>query len=105
MVQHDPAAVFAALGHPLRMRMVTECCRAPRTTSQLQHACGQISLPGTRKHLQVLEDAGLVRRKKVGRTVWCTVVPGAVDPALTYLQQVRDFWTMQLDSMATSLGK
>lgn len=60
---------------------------------------------GTRKHLQVLEDAGLVRRKKVGRTVWCTVVPDTVDPALTYLQQVRDFWTTQLDSMATSLGK
>lgn len=103
MVQQSPVDVFAALGHPTRMRMVTECCRAPRTTSQLQHACEPITLTGASKHLRVLQDAGLIRRRKLGRTVWCSVVPEAIDPALAYLQQVRDFWTEQLDSLATSL--
>lgn len=102
MVQQT-ADVFAALGHPTRMRVVTECCRAPRSTSQLQAACGPITLTGIRKHLQVLEDAGLVRRHKVGRTVWCSVTPEAIDDASAWLRDLRAFWTTQLDSLATAL--
>ena len=87
------------------MRVVTECCRAPRSTSQLQAACGPITLTGIRKHLQVLEDAGLLRRAKVGRTVWCSAVPGSTDAAADYLQRLQSFWTDQLDSLANSLEK
>lgn len=95
--------VFAALGHPTRMRVVTECSRGPRSTSQLQHLCEPITLTGMRKHLQVLEDAGLVRRRKVGRTVWCSVTPEAIDEAAAWLTDIRAFWTAQLDSLATTL--
>lgn len=104
MVQ-QPAEVFAALGHPTRMHVVAECSRAPRSTSQLQAACGPITLPGIRKHLQVLEDAGLVRRRKVGRTVWCSIAPEGMDGASDWLREVRAFWTTQLDSLATTLER
>ena len=99
------ADVFAALGHPTRMRVMTECGRAARSTSQLQRSCAPISLPGMRKHLQVLEDAGLLRRTKVGRTVWCSAVPGSTNAAADYLLRLQSFWTDQLDSLANSLEK
>lgn len=97
------ADTFAALGHPTRMRIVTECCRTPRSTSQLQQLCKPITLTGIRKHLQVLEDAGLLRRRKVGRTVWCSVEPKAIDDASQWLHDIRAFWTDQLESLATAL--
>lgn len=102
MVQQQ-AEVFAALGHPTRMRVVAECSRGPRSTSQLQHLCQPITLTGMRKHLQVLEEAGMVRRRKVGRTVWCSIAPDAIDEASAWLNDLRGFWTAQLDSLSNAL--
>jgi len=60
-------AAFAALGHAKRRAMVRTLAFHPATVSQLAEEHG-LSLPAIHKHVRALEDAGLIQRKKVGRT-------------------------------------
>ena len=46
-----------------------------------------MSLPGVIKHLAILEDAGLIERKKVGRVVTCQLKAGAMKAALEWLEK------------------
>jgi DNA-binding transcriptional ArsR family regulator len=61
------AEVFAALGDPTRLRLVTlPCAGGLLSIAQLTSAT-EISRQGVTKHLQVLADAGLVRDVQLGR--------------------------------------
>lgn len=58
--------VFAALGNPDRRRMVDLLAIRPASIGQLADHVG-MSLPAINRHITVLEEAGLVRRRKHGR--------------------------------------
>jgi DNA-binding transcriptional ArsR family regulator len=62
---------FAALGDPTRLNLVARLCAAgPLSTVQLTRETA-FSRQGVTKHLRALEDAGLVRARRVGRdSVW-----------------------------------
>jgi DNA-binding transcriptional ArsR family regulator len=62
---------FAALSDPTRRGILERIGRGRATISELAGPFG-ISLTGMKKHVQVLEDAGLVRTEKVGRSRVCT---------------------------------
>ena len=59
-----------------------------------------ISLPGVMKHLDVLEDAGLITRWKEGRTVTVRLRPDAMRRPLDWLRRYERFWTGRLDRLA-----
>lgn len=102
MVNHKgPAAVFAALGDPRRALLVDLLAQRDRTVSELA-AQLPISLPGTLKHLGVLEAAGLVSRTKEGRTVTVHLEPDPLSAAEAWLQRTRTFWSAQLGSLAAA---
>lgn len=65
------APVFAALGDPQRMALVSRLCqKGPLSVSHLTEAT-TITRQAVTKHLRVLEAAGLARSEKSGReTVW-----------------------------------
>ena len=63
---------FAALSDPTRRGILERLGRGRATISELAEPFG-ISLTGLKKHVQVLEEAGLVRTEKVGRTRWCSL--------------------------------
>jgi DNA-binding transcriptional ArsR family regulator len=65
------APVFAALGDPMRLRIVARLCGdGPLSTIQLKEGA-EISRQGITKHLHALERAGLVRSARSGRErVW-----------------------------------
>jgi DNA-binding transcriptional ArsR family regulator len=65
------APVFAALGDPMRLRIVARLSGdGPLSTVQLREGAG-ISRQGITKHLYALERAGLVRSGRLGRErVW-----------------------------------
>lgn len=96
-------AVFAALGDPTRQRLVELLARRPATVSELA-ARLPISLPGTLKHLGVLERAGVVTRTKSGRTVTVSLRPEALEEAEAWLHRTRSFWTRRLDDLARSFA-
>lgn len=102
MVNHQAqATVFAALGDPRRALIVDLLAQGDRSVSELA-AHLPISLPGTLKHLTVLEAAGLVTRTKSGRTVTVRLERDHLRAAEEWLHRTRTFWATQLDNLAQS---
>ncbi|MEO8739616.1 MAG: transcriptional regulator [Casimicrobiaceae bacterium] len=58
-----------------------------------------MSLPGFMKHLRALEDAGLLRRKKTGRVVTCTLNAEPMRDAVGWLAAYEAFWSNRLDAL------
>lgn len=62
-----------------------------------------MSLPGVMKHIDVLESAGLIARRKTGRTVQCRLVAQPMESALQWLERYERFWSQSLDRLAAAL--
>lgn len=58
-----------------------------------------IKLPAVMKHLDVLEDAGLITRSKQGRTVTVRLRPDPIKEALIWLYRYERFWAGRLDRL------
>lgn len=58
-----------------------------------------MSLPAVMKHVRVLEKAGLVSQRKVGRTRFCQLAPQPLKDAEEWIAQYRTFWEGALDSL------
>ncbi|WP_307844988.1 ArsR/SmtB family transcription factor [Actinotalea solisilvae] len=93
---------FRALGDPTRRTVVRRLADGPATVGVLaaEHA---MSLPAFTKHVAVLVDAGLVTRRRVGRTVECALRPAALAEAHAWLGDMRSFWTASLDRLEALL--
>ena len=91
---------FAALSDPTRRGILERLGRGRATISELAEPFG-ISLTGLKKHVQVLEDADLVRTEKVGRTRWCTLGPHD----LTEVQRWVLSYRLMLDERLDRLGE
>ncbi len=63
----DLSRVFDALANEHRREIVQLLALQPRSISRLAELRG-LSLPAIHKHVRVLEEAGMVRRRKLGRT-------------------------------------
>ena len=62
-----------------------------------------IQLPAIMKHLDVLADAGLLTRRKTGRTVQCQLSPRPLSHAARWLSRTTAFWERRLDNLAAVL--
>ena len=63
----ESAGLFAALGDPTRLRVVARLCdRGPQSITRLTDGIG-VTRQAVTRHLFVLEEAGLVRGKRIGR--------------------------------------
>ncbi|MGI8516430.1 MAG: ArsR/SmtB family transcription factor, partial [Acidimicrobiia bacterium] len=90
MVQYSPAldATFGALADPSRRAIVERLGRGAATISELAELL-DITLTGTKKHVQVLEAAGLVTTDKVGRTRFCRLGPRRLEDELAWIENYR----------------
>ena len=102
MVQYQEQLdrTFAALSDPTRRGILERLGRGRATISELAEPFG-ISLTGLKKHVQVLEEADLVRTEKIGRTRWCAL--GAQD--LTEIQRWIVGYRLMLDERLDRLGE
>jgi DNA-binding transcriptional ArsR family regulator len=64
-----------------------------------------MSLPAVMKHLQVLEKAGLVTQKKIGRTRRCRLAARPLRKAEAWIAQYRVFWETQFDALDRYLAQ
>ena len=90
---------FAALVDPTRRAILA---RLEREDSASISALAQpfaIKLPAVMKHLNVLDDAGLITRSKVGRTVTVRLRPRPMREAMDWLRRYERFWSMSLDRL------
>jgi len=98
---------FAALADPTRRALLArleEEKEESLTISELARPF-PVSLPAIMKHLDVLGDAGLIRRTKTGRTVACQLTPAPMEQAMEWLARYERYWTEQLDRLAAFLEK
>ncbi len=89
---------FGALSDPTRLAVVTQLSRGQATVSELA-APHAMTLPAFVKHLGVLVDAGLVHRRKVGRTVTCSLATERLAEAESWLSNTAAFWNTSLDRL------
>lgn len=65
----------------------------------------KMSFEGASKHLRVLEGAGLVARRKVGRTQMCSLQAGPLGEADQWLRQWERFWNVRLDRLEALIAE
>jgi DNA-binding transcriptional ArsR family regulator len=87
---------FSALADPTRLEMVHRLSRGAASVSELGEPFA-MSLRGVLKHVQILEDAGLVRTHKAGRVRRCELEPDRIDAAAQWIEQLRRRWERRLD--------
>lgn len=107
MVEHQTQpldAVFQALGHGARRRMLRELAAGERTVGQLAEPFA-MSFAAASKHVKALESAGLIRREVRGRTHVCRLEPGPLASAQEWLGFYERFWTDRLDALDALLRK
>ncbi len=91
---------FGALSDPTRRAMVTRLGHNGTCTISELAEPFDMSLPAVMKHVAVLENAGLLSRQKIGRTVRCTLTPTPMREAMDWLEQTQQFWESRLDALA-----
>src|SRR6266478_845266 len=73
MVNYSPDTLnrtFSAVAHPTRRAILARLAQGEATVKELATPF-KISLPAISRHLRILEQAGLMRRRKKGRTHYC----------------------------------
>ena len=105
--QQQPALdrTFAALADPTRRALLARLDAEDGLSISDLARPFPVSLPAIMKHLDVLSDAGLIVRKKTGRTVACQLTPAPMEQAMNWLARYERYWTEQLDRLAAFLEK
>jgi DNA-binding transcriptional ArsR family regulator len=101
MVEQQTAfldSVFRALADPTRRSMLRCLASGERNISELA-APFSMSFAAASKHVKVLENAGLVRRRVRGRAHICRIEPGPLAAADEWLRFYERFWTERLDTL------
>jgi len=101
MVQHVSDrldASFAALSDPTRRGVLEQLGRADASITDLA-ARFDMTLTGIKKHVGVLEQAGLVITEKVGRVRTCTLGPHRLEEETAWLERHRQLWDARFDAL------
>ena len=91
---------FAALVDPTRRAILARLEHEDGASISALAQPFAIRLPAVMKHLDVLDDAGLVTRSKVGRTVTVRLRPEPMKQAMDWLRRYERFWSKSLDRLA-----
>ena len=101
MVQYEGPrldASFAALSDTTRRGVLEQLGRADASITQLAQKF-DMTLTGMKKHVGVLELAGLVSTEKVGRVRTCRLGPRRLDEETAWIERHRELWAARLDAL------
>lgn len=94
--------IFGALANPTRRAILASLTEGEHTVLGLVGKF-EISQPGITKHLNVLENAGLIERRKEGRTRICVMDPNALEGASSWIEQCRKYWEESFQALTEVL--
>jgi DNA-binding transcriptional ArsR family regulator len=97
-------SAFAALSDPTRRGILERLGREDASISELAEAFG-MTLTGIRKHVRILEQAGLVTTEKIGRVRRCRLGPRRLDDETTWIAMYRRMLEMRLDRLGEFLER
>lgn len=102
-VVDDLNRVFEALANEHRREMVRMLALQPRSISQLAQL-RELSLPAIHRHVRVLEDAALVRRRKTGRTNFLAIDRGSLRRLQTWIEGFHPSWGTEAETLENYAG-
>jgi DNA-binding transcriptional ArsR family regulator len=91
-------ASFAALSDATRRGVLERLAREDASITQLADTF-QMTLTGMKKHVSVLERAGLVVTEKVGRVRTCRLGASALDQEAAWIERYRQLWAARFDEL------
>src|SRR5467141_1365697 len=97
-------STFGALADPTRRAILASLLLGEASLSDLAGP-HRMSLPAVMKHIHVLQNAGLVSQKKIGRTRFCQLAPAPLKQAEDWIAQYRRFWEGAFDSLERFLSQ
>ena len=101
MVQFQKANLdssFAALSDATRRGVLERLGRADASITELAEKF-HMTLTGMKKHVGVLEEAGLVTTEKVGRVRTCRLGPGRLEDVAAWIKRYRQLWESRFDEL------
>ena len=101
MVQHHQAhfnASFAALADATRRGVLQQLARADASITDLADRF-DMTLTGMKKHVGVLEEAGLVTTEKIGRVRTCKIGQRRLEEEAAWIETYRQFWDARFDAL------
>jgi DNA-binding transcriptional ArsR family regulator len=96
---------FAALSDPTRRALLARLNTLEHASVSDLAAPFDMTLPAVMKHIDVLSDAGLLVRRKTGRTVTCELTAQPMETAVEWLNRYARFWSSALDRLAAFAEK
>jgi DNA-binding transcriptional ArsR family regulator len=101
MVQHQRArldASFSALSDSTRRGVLEQLGRSNASITELAEKF-HMTLTGMKKHVGVLEQAGLVTTEKVGRVRTCKLGPRRLEEETAWIERYRQLWAARFDEL------
>lgn len=98
MVEKRLDSTFHALADPTRRGMLASLALGEKSIGELAEPFA-MTFAGASKHVKVLEDAGLIARRKEGRTHVISIEARPLEEAERWLRQWEKFWTVRLDRL------
>src|SRR4051812_20892411 len=101
MVQYAPDrldASFAALSDATRRGVLEQLGRSDASITDLAQKF-DMTLTGMKKHVGVLEQAGLVTTEKVGRVRTCKLGPRRLEQETAWIEWYRQLWASRFDEL------
>ncbi len=91
-------AAFAALSDATRRGVLERLGRADASITDLAEKF-HMTLTGMKKHVGVLEQAGLVTTEKVGRVRTCKLGPRRLEEVTAWIARYRQLWDARFDEL------
>jgi DNA-binding transcriptional ArsR family regulator len=91
-------ASFAALSDVTRRGVLEQLGRSEASITDLA-ARFNMTLTGMKKHVGVLESAGLVATEKIGRVRTCKIGPRRLEEAMAWIEQFHQLWAARFDEL------
>lgn len=96
------AARFKVLAEPIRLRILHGLQDGEMTVSEISEAV-ESTQPNVSKHLKMLQDAGLVKRRQEGNTVYCSISDESVfELCEAVCSSLRERLAMQVSVLANA---
>src|SRR5438477_3456908 len=106
MVQYSPRLdqAFGAIADPTRRGVLARLARGDASITDLAHNF-DMTLTGMKKHVRVLEDAGLVASAKVGRVRTCRLGPRRLDDERAWIEKYQRMMEERFDRLEAFLER
>ena len=101
MVQYFSGRVdssFAALSDATRRGVLEQLGRADASITDLATKF-RMTLTGMKKHVGILEQAGLVTTEKVGRVRTCRLGPRQLEEEAAWIERYRHLWAARFEEL------